>query len=200
MTGASHDRRARFEAMFAADPDPWGFRTRASEQAKFRATRDTLAGRRYARGIEVGCANGELTGFLAPQCRRLDALDVAQSALELARAHVDAQGRGDRVRFRQAEVPRDWPDGPADLIVLSEVLYFLTPDELGTLATRIAGTLEPGGDLLVVNFTGPTEEPLSGRQAADRLCAALSAQVATTGVLERTGPSWRLQLLRRAAG
>ena len=30
--------------------------------------------------------------------------------------------------------------------------------------------------------------------------AALSAQVATTGVLERTGPSWRLQLLRRAAG
>lgn len=29
MTGKPHDRRARFEAMFAADPDPWGFRTRA---------------------------------------------------------------------------------------------------------------------------------------------------------------------------
>lgn len=187
-------RRDRFEALFAANPDPWDFRTAPSEQAKFRASRDALSGRRYARGIEVGCANGELTSFLAPLCARLESLDVARSALDLARARVPSP----HVRFRQAEVPSDWPGGQADLIVLSEVLYFLTREEIARLADRVAGTLAPGGDVLVVSFTGPTEEPLGGVESAELFIATLTARAEVTPLRQDAGPTWRLWLMRRA--
>ncbi len=60
-----------------------------------------------------------------------------------------------------------------DLIVLSEVLYFFELAEIDDLADWIAAHGEEACAVLSVNWTGPTQETLDGRAAADRLRASL---------------------------
>ena len=43
------------------------------------------------------------------------------------------------VRFEQMFVPEQWPDGAFDLIVLSEVVYYLSREDVGRLASESTG-------------------------------------------------------------
>src|ERR1700761_3020879 len=106
MTASSYDR-AFFDALYAADPDPWDFRTSPYEPQKYAASFAALGDRRYAAALEGGCSIGEL----------------AAQPLETARSRCAALPH---VRFECRRLPTKWPDGPFDLIVRSEVLYFLS--------------------------------------------------------------------------
>ncbi|MFC7609312.1 SAM-dependent methyltransferase [Teichococcus aestuarii] len=61
---------AYFEALYAADPDPWRFRDSAYEAGKYAATLAALERPRYGRVLEVGCSIGVLTKQLAGRCDR----------------------------------------------------------------------------------------------------------------------------------
>jgi hypothetical protein len=68
------------------------------------------------------------------------------------------------------EVPLEWPDGVFDLIVLSELGYFLASAELDTLLDHAVAALEPGGDLVAVHWLGPIDGyPLDGRDVHERI-------------------------------
>ena len=77
---------AYFDALYAADPDPWRFASSDYEREKYAATLDALPPRRFAAALEVGCSIGVLTRQLAARCDTLLALDVAEAALAQARA------------------------------------------------------------------------------------------------------------------
>lgn len=157
-------RRARWEAIFAEDPDPWGFRTTAYERDKAADALSSLAPR-YGQAVEVGCSNGAFTARLAPHCDRLLALDLAESALAEARRTV----LDPAVTFARAEMPGGWRGAvtpPVDLIVLSEVLYYLDAGEIEAMAGHAARDLAPDGQALLVNWLGPTGETLDGDGAA----------------------------------
>jgi hypothetical protein len=63
----------------------------------------------------------------------------------------------------QLAVPGAWPDGRFDLIVLSEVGYYLSAADLDLLVTRCVGSLEPGGSLVAVHWRHPVADyPLRG--------------------------------------
>ena len=62
-------------------------------------------------------------------------------------------------------MPAQWPEGSFDLILLSEVVYFLDGDDVEHLAARVRGCLRPGGDVVLVHWTGETDYPLSGDAA-----------------------------------
>ena len=64
-------QRAHFEALYAADPDPWDFETSAYEQAKYDATIAALPPGPISTALEVGCSIGVLTERLARPCDRL---------------------------------------------------------------------------------------------------------------------------------
>jgi hypothetical protein len=70
------------------------------------------------------------------------------------------------VRFGRMQVPGEWPDETFDLIVLSEVLDFLSPADIAAVADRVAGSLMPNGVVLLVNWRGRSEDPCTGEQAA----------------------------------
>jgi SAM-dependent methyltransferase len=156
-------REAHFETLYTRSEDPWHYRTSAYEDAKYRATLAALRQPEFRSALEAGCANGELSARIAPRCRRLVALDLSARAVVLARrrlidfSHVDV---------RQATIPRDWPEGRFDLIVFSELLYYLDRAELAACAERTAAALTDQGELLLVNWQGSTNTPLSGREAA----------------------------------
>ncbi|MET7243903.1 class I SAM-dependent methyltransferase [Methylobacterium sp. EM32] len=156
--------RGYFDERYAADPDPWNFETSAYERDKYDATLAALPSPRYAAGLEIGCSIGVLTAALAPRCDTLTALDVAEAALDQARARCRDLPA---VRLMRAQVPGEWPEGTFDLILLSEVVYYLDAGDVARLAARVRGSLRPGGDVVLVHWTGETHYPLTGDEAAD---------------------------------
>lgn len=164
-----------FDGIYAGHSDPWGFTTSAYEAAKYDATLAALSEETYADALEVGCSIGVLTRRLAERCTRLLALDVAETALAAARARCAACPN---VTFRRAMVPADWPPGRFDLVVLSEVLYFFTPADLDRLAAHLIGAVKPGGEVMLVHWTGETDYPSSGDDAVEAVIAATAGTLA----------------------
>ncbi|WP_375409185.1 class I SAM-dependent DNA methyltransferase [uncultured Methylobacterium sp.] len=153
-----------FANLYASNPDPWGFATSSYEHEKYDATLASLPRETYGSALEIGCSIGVLTQRLAQCCTRLLALDVAPSALDTARARCADLAH---VRFEQAAIPSQWPEGRFDLIVLSEVLYFLSHDDIAASVALMRAAFEPGGHLLLVHWLGETHYPLTGDEAAE---------------------------------
>ncbi|MCW8306034.1 nodulation S family protein [Acidiphilium sp. PA] len=171
-----------FAALYDANPDPWNFEGSAYELRKYRATLSALGGQQFNRALEVGCSIGVLTSLLAPRCVSLFAVDIVESALAAARVRCAAMAQ---VEFALLRVPEEWPAGQVfDLILLSEVLYFLTPADIGRVAAHVTNALAPGGSVVLVNYTEQIDEPCSGDQAADVFIAATQAQL-RVGLHER---------------
>lgn len=145
-------RAERFDALHAERPDPWNVETSWYERRKRALTLAMLPRERYARAFEPGCSIGALSCDLACRCDELVVADVAPRALEHAAVRLS---RHRHVAIRQLEVPAEWPHGVFDLIVLSEVAYFLSADELDRLIARVDETLVSDGDLVLVNWRGP---------------------------------------------
>jgi trans-aconitate methyltransferase len=181
-----------FDRLYAADPDPWRFRTSAYERAKYAVTLAALPQQRFASGLEIGCSIGVLTRQLAPLCNRLLGLDVAAAPLVQARRACFGQPQ---VSFRQAQVPHDWPAGRFDLVMLSEVLYFIGPGNIPVLARCLQRSLLPGGAVVLVNWLGDTGTAVGGDAAAELMIEA------TDGLLLRRlhmrMPRYRLDVLTR---
>ncbi|MEN0077090.1 MAG: SAM-dependent methyltransferase [Paracraurococcus sp.] len=181
---------AYFDAIYAADADPWRFASSDYERAKYAATLAALPRPRYGRAFEIGCSIGVLTAQLAARCDALLAVDLAEAALAAARARCAGLPQ---VTFRRMAVPGDWPEGGFDLILLSEVVYYLDTTDLARLASRVAGALHPGGEALLVHWTGETDYPLSGDAAAEGFIAAAGLPV----IRQQRAEAYRLDLLRR---
>jgi SAM-dependent methyltransferase len=138
-----------FDAMFEADDDPWRFRSRWYEARKRALTLACLTRPRYASAFEPGCANGELSAALATLCDRLIVSDGSPRAVALARARTAVWPH---VQVRQAWLPADWPDERFDLIVVSELGYFLGAEALRTLAEKAKASLCEGGTVIACHW------------------------------------------------
>ena len=192
MTGSRSLPPEYFEAIYAADPDPWRFESSDYERDKYAETLAALGGRHFSSGFEVGCSIGVLTRSLAARCERLLAVDVADAALERARERCRDLAH---VRFARTRVPAEWPVGAFDLIVLSEVLYYLSPDDIGATAASVLSGLSSDGVVLLVHFTEPTNYPVSGDQAVQLFAAA--AGNALSAVRCQTHTRYRLDCFVR---
>ena len=152
-----------FEKLYASDPDPWRFATSDYEREKYDATLAALAGRQYGSAFEIGCSIGVLTQRLAAHCTHLLAVDVAEDALAKARTRcADLPA----VTFAKLQIPRQWPPGQFDLILFSEVLYYLSETDLAEIARLTREALNPAGTVLLVHYTPETNYPLTGDAAA----------------------------------
>jgi predicted TPR repeat methyltransferase len=178
-----------FEKLYAADADPWRFATSDYERAKYDATLAALPHPRFANALEIGCSIGVLTERLAARCDRLLAIDVADAALNQARARCATLAQ---VTFRRLQIPQAWPEGRFDLMLFSEVLYYLSAADLANAAARTRASLAPTGAALLVHYTDPTNYPLTGDAAAERFIAATGFRVS----LRLRETRYRLDLLR----
>ncbi|MGH3582361.1 MAG: bifunctional PIG-L family deacetylase/class I SAM-dependent methyltransferase [Mycobacterium sp.] len=155
-----------FDAMFdSGGDDPWHLDDFAYERRRFAVVLACLGRDRYADILEVGCATGQLTEMLAARADEVVAMDASPRALAVART------RSDRVRWILGAAPADLPSTPFDVVILSEIGYFLDGEELlGTL--RAARRLvREHGEIVLAHWRGPvTDTPLDG--------AAVHAQAA----------------------
>lgn len=150
---------AYFEQQYAADPDPWGFEDRWYERRKQALTLALLPQPRARRALEPGCANGALTVQLAPRCDELIAYDFVDGPLQRARARLaDAPN----VTVLKGRLPELWPGSGGDLVVWSEVAYYLNVAAADVAAAKLEGWLWPGGSVVAVHWTGATNYPRTG--------------------------------------
>ena len=151
-----------FDTKYAEKLDYWDFETSAYEAAKYSDTMRSLAAQQYRNAFEIGCSIGVITGQLAKRCVQLLAIDVADRALSVARGRCAALSNVQIIKMR---FPKERPPSSArfDLIVVSEVGYYWSWDDLNAAQDAIEEQLEFGGHLILVHWTPKVSDyPLTG--------------------------------------
>lgn len=170
-----------FEERYARDADPWDFATSPYEQGRYDLIEAALRPPpfRYRSGYEPGCSVGVLTARLAARCDELTATDVSPTAVDRAR-----QRCGDRPGLViEVGAVQDGPCafGPPDLIVFSEVGYYLDLRGLRSVIDRLATAAAVGGDLVACHWTGESpDHRLSGAEVHRLLREVLAERAETT--------------------
>ena len=62
------------------------------------------------------------------------------------------------VEVTAGRIPIDWPPGQFDAVVLSEVLYYLEPDDVRACLDRAAAGTRTGAELVAVHFREPVAD------------------------------------------
>jgi peptidoglycan/xylan/chitin deacetylase (PgdA/CDA1 family) len=138
------DRHAFWEDLFRK-PDPWNYGS-PYEQEKYARQLMLLPDRPIGRALELACAEGRFSEKLATRVEQLIATDISATALERACDHCRSQKN---IEFRQLDLVVDLLPEELDLIVCSEVLYYLDDEaELGRVAQRLTAALKPGGHII----------------------------------------------------
>lgn len=149
-----------FETLYSTHSDPWSFETSAYESHKYAATLAAIPERQYQQALEIGCSIGVLTQMLITRCNHLTAMDISEIALEKATTRMKDQKS---VTFLHGGIPADYPAGSFDLIMMSEVGYYLSKEDLLKARTLIINSLSPDGILILVHWTHfVADYPLSG--------------------------------------
>jgi cyclopropane fatty-acyl-phospholipid synthase-like methyltransferase len=144
-----------FEALYAADDDPWRVRASWYERRKRAALLAALGKERYRSAFEPGCGNGELTAHLAARCDRVLASDGAANAVAAARRRLETMDAvdGGAVRIEQRALPAQWPHGERfDLVVVSELAYYFDARDWQRMLAGAVANLEQEGELLMCHY------------------------------------------------
>ncbi|MET0332608.1 MAG: class I SAM-dependent methyltransferase [Dyella sp.] len=165
-----------FTSLYA-DDDPFGYRDRWYEARKRELLLACLPHPRFATAWEIGCSNGELTARLAERCGHILATDLSARAVALATARNAAHAN---VHVEQSTHPEQWPDGRYDLIILSEVGYYLDPADLTRCARGIRSSLDPLGTVVACHWRQPFEQAV---QTAEAVHALLNQELGMSTLL-----------------
>lgn len=183
---------AHYERWFAEEPDPWNFETSEYELAKRRATLVACGEPRRSAILELGAANGVLAHDLTRLGERVVAVEGVASAAALARTRLaDITG----AQVVEGLIPDAVPQGPYDLVVASEILYYLSPEAYRVTLGAIADWLAPGGRLVAVHWrpAGPERPRTADDVHADLIGLPALAHLGGNGARD----DYRLDVFER---
>ncbi|MGO1489508.1 MAG: PIG-L family deacetylase [Arachnia sp.] len=155
----TESRSARLDTMYDGGSDPWNNCGSFYEERRRALVLAMLGAARYNRVLELGCADGFLTAALVDRANEVLAFDTSPRAVAAARINAPSAA------VHQGDLPGVIPGGAErfDLIVLSEVGYFLSATELLATLRRARAVLSPGAELLLCHWQHPTKKvPLDG--------------------------------------
>ena len=149
------DQAAYWEHIFA-QPDPWNYLS-VYETTKYHQTIEILGDEPVGAAMEVACAEGIFTRMLRPHVDSLLAVDISTRALERARGRCADL---DPIRFDTFNLITDAPPEGLDLIVCSEVLYYLEDaSHLRQVADKFGAALKEGGRFVTAHAHQLSDEP-----------------------------------------
>ncbi|MEX8546327.1 MAG: bifunctional PIG-L family deacetylase/class I SAM-dependent methyltransferase [Mucilaginibacter sp.] len=184
-----------FNEFYSHGDDPWHFESSPYERSKYQATLAALPREIYQNAFEIGCSIGVLTKMLAPKCKKLLAVEPADVPLQKAKERLKADAH---VQLQKMFVPQDFPQEQFDLILLSEVGYFLSWEDLQKLAGLMTEHLQPGGQLLLVHWTPVVAEfPLTGDEVHDYFLNLCQQKKHMKQVLHQRHEKFRLDLFEK---
>ena len=156
---------AYFDRMYAASADPWQLQERWYEQRKFAITLALLPLARYRHAYEPGCSVGVLTEQLAGRCDRVTATDIVPAALGAAGQRLTQAGLRERITLVRCSLDEPWPATDFDLVVLSEVGYYLEAEALRAMMDRELPRLTNPATVVAAHWRHRvTDYPMTGDQ------------------------------------
>ena len=212
-----------FDAMYVDNPDPWRFKSLWYEKRKRALTLACLPAQHYVSGFEPGCANGELSAELATRCDRLLCSDGSALAVQAARTHlrdtrntevrqlwlpeewpdaitkevtkkVTKEERNKDPNEEPKAEPKEAPNNAFDLIVISEVAYYLSAAQLDDLMRCMMASLTPNGTVVACHWRHQIEGcALRG----DEVHAALAQGLTLAHLSSHVEPDFRLDVWSR---
>lgn len=159
----------------------WRYESRWDERRTRALTAAVLPREEYVRALEVGCAAGAFTAVLADRCAEVVGVDGSERALERARTRIGYAPHVDLVRMR---LPREWPAGGFDLIVLAGLGCYWSPADLGYALDRVERSLDADGALVVCHVRHPIDDAPSTGDAVHAAVAARAAFAPTVRHVE----------------
>ncbi|GAA1459155.1 class I SAM-dependent DNA methyltransferase [Williamsia maris] len=169
-----------FRSMYADSDDPWGFAERWYETRKYDITMSLLPAPRYERALELGSSIGVLSALLAQRCGSLVCLELDPRAAELARTRLGAVA--DRVAVHVSDIADGIePDGDRfDLVVASEVLYYLDDPQLTAITEALDRHRHAGATVIAAHWRHHVSAyPWTGDEVHQRLRTVLGPTQAT---------------------
>ena len=156
-----------FEDRYRSEGDPWSYESSAYERAKYEATLQACGPGPFREALELGSSIGVLSERLAERCDRLTTVDGAPTAVAAARRRL--AGR-DGVEVVLGSIPEAIPERSYDLIVASEILYYLEPAALDATLERLRELSARSARLVAVHWRPEgAERPASAEQVHGRL-------------------------------
>jgi SAM-dependent methyltransferase len=146
-----------FDAIYERSCDPWSFATDPTERARYSEIVSLLGSADFRSGFEPGCSIGELTVMLAAHCQQLLAIDISPRAVALARRRCRELAH---VEVRHGRLPDDLPGPGIDLVVLSEIGYYFTADQLVEVLDTLAELASERALLVGSHWTGVSADHL----------------------------------------
>lgn len=167
-----------FDALYSDSTDPWDYQTRWYEKRKRDMCLAVLPQAQYNNAIELGCGNGVFSELLAHRCQALVSIDGNSQAVKLAKERLSESSH---VKVIQGIIPNAlltlentllsaYPlserlplDGsvinkpPFDLIVISEILYYLSPKDIDAVIAWIKQNLASDGTLICCHWRYPID-------------------------------------------
>ncbi|MGH2913635.1 MAG: SAM-dependent methyltransferase [Solirubrobacteraceae bacterium] len=157
---------ADFEARYRSQPDPWGYQTSEYERAKYAATLRACGPGLFDGALELGGSIGVFSALLAPRCHSLVTIDAAPTAVTAARRRLAGSPAAEIIL---GSIPEAIPRRRYDLVVASEILYYLDRDRLAATLDALRRLTAAGARVVAVHWRAPgPERPL---HAAEVHCA-----------------------------
>ncbi|GAB2532987.1 class I SAM-dependent DNA methyltransferase [Spirosoma aerophilum] len=184
-----------FDDVYRANDDPWSFETSPYERDKYAATMAALPNGKYANAFEIGCSIGVLSEMMAQRCDQLLAVDASELPLEAARKRLTPYPH---VTVHQMSIPNQFPDDLFDLILMSEVGYYLVQDDLNRARQLMLDHLETDGHLLLVHWTPFVHDyPLTGDQVHEQFMELAGEEKPLRHLLGQRTDKYRLDLFQK---
>lgn len=179
----------RFQELYAGNADPWHTKDSWYERRKRATLLAALPCERYWHAVEPACGTGALTAELAARCEKVHAFDAVPEAVAETRRRGLAN-----VDVTEAVLPEGFPDVQADLVVLSEILYYLSDEDLRKTVDHAITGLVPGGDLVLVHWRPWAPEATRDAAETHQLVAS---RPELTPLIEHRDEQFLLHVLRR---
>lgn len=114
----------------------------------------TIASIRHPRRVlDLGCGRGELAYFFAAQGALVTAVDYSEAAIQLAeRTFTEEPQLREKVELICGDVCTMSLDGTYDVVLASDVIEHLSPEELEVLYARVSKHLANDGSFIVHTY------------------------------------------------
>lgn len=132
-----------FDRIFATE-DPWGY-DKAYEVRKYEETLELLSDLSGDDVVtEMSCAEGHFTARLAPLVKKVRAYDLSPVALQRLENRLQQAGITN-VETARFDLLSDRLSEQCDVLICSEVLYYMPPDRLDEVVHLLVAALRDGG-------------------------------------------------------
>lgn len=138
-----------FEDLYRHNSDPWGYDSHWYEARKRQICLALLIRPRYPKVLEVGCSNGHLSIHLAQRAEQLLCIDVSECAVQLASERLQ---EFEHVVVENRKIPEDYSIQKFDLILISEMAYYLSANELHQFIEKLKHSLNDDGEILCCHW------------------------------------------------